>query len=107
MVDLALDQEEALEAVAFHPPRYPYGLCISLCEKELDKLDIHEDELSVGSVLHLHCMAKVTSISERDDAVCGPTSRVELQITHIASESEDEENEKYSVSRRVSKLYKD
>ena len=42
--------------------------------------------------MHLHCFAKITTVSERDTDE-GVKRRVELQITHISAEDESEENE--------------
>ncbi len=78
-------------------PIYPYGLCISLCQDELEKLDL-EDDCDVGDMLHMHCIARVTSVS-KNDTTDGPKMRVELQITDIAAESEDEENAEYSPNK--------
>lgn len=72
-------------------PIYPYGLCISLTEKELEKLNL-ESDAQVGDLIHLHAMAKVTSVSQNDTSK-GLTCRVELQITALAAEDESEENE--------------
>ena len=89
-------------------PDYPWGLCISLTQEELDKLDL-DDEVEVGDMVHLHAMAKVTSVSKTDNEATGPCCRVELQITHIAAEDEEEENEEDEVAEdrpsRRSRLY--
>jgi hypothetical protein len=105
MVDMALDAKEKAEMAAPPAPNYPYGLCISLCQDELDKLNINKEDLNIGDILHLHCLAKVTSMSCSDNEG-GSTCRVELQITNIAAESEDEENEQFqSPEKRIKKLY--
>ena len=97
MVDMrttpAEKEEEAKEMVApgFNIPDYPYGLSISLCEDELEKLDLDDADVQPGDMIHMHCMATVTSVSKSatsDKASC----RVELQITHIAAEDEEEED---------------
>lgn len=89
-------------------PIYPYGLCISLCQDELEKLDLDPSELNPGDILHLHCLGMVTStsISQTDN---GMNCRVEIQVTNIAAESEDEENEEEEENEkpnRLSKFYK-
>jgi len=96
MKDMAISPEEQKEMVEFSiptmdAPSYPYGLCISLTEKELEKLDLSPD-CEVGDMIHLFAMAKVTSVSinETQDGEC---CRVELQITHLELEDEDGENE--------------
>jgi len=69
--------------------RYPYGLCISLTDQELSKLKL--DVPDAGDMIHLFAMAKVTSVSQRDEADGTKCSRVELQITHLGLENEDAE----------------
>lgn len=75
---------------------YPYGLCISLDDETLQKLKLDGELPSVGEMIHLCAMAKVTSVSEneREDTNGGKKTcrRVELQITHLATENEDQEN---------------
>lgn len=88
MVSMELDEEEQKEIAEPMPPKYPYGLCICLCEDELEKLGLMD--LSGGETIHFFCMAKVTSVSNDAD---GSNKRVSLQITEMAGESEDEENE--------------
>lgn len=106
MVDMSLDRKEKEEIAMPSPPAYPYGLCISLCEDELEKLKIDESEVEVGDMLHLHCLAKVTSVSSHDNQYSSGC-RVELQICYMNAESEDEENDEEDKKSRVtSKLYK-
>lgn len=108
MVDMKLDKEEQEEINSPSPPMYPYGLCISLCTDELEKLGIDVATTDVGAIFHLHCLAKATSKS-MNDSESGVNSRLELQIIAIAAESEDDENEesdnKLSGKKIVSKLY--
>lgn len=108
MVDMKKTPKEVESMSMPDQSAYPYGLCISLCEDELDKLGFAQDELNVNDMVHLHCMATVTAVSNHDNVNSGPSCRVELQITHIQAESEDEENEdqKLSSSQKISKLYK-
>lgn len=116
MVSMARTPAEKQEAVsemtptAMNQPDYPYGLCLSLCEDELAKLGFQQNELQVGDMVHLHCMATVTSVSNHDNASSGPSSRVELQVTHISAEDEDSENEDNEPVEKpkniISKLYK-
>lgn len=74
---------------------YPYGLCISFDDETLQKLKLDGELPSVGDMIHLCAMAKVTSVSanEREDTNGGKKTcnRVELQITHLATENEDQE----------------
>lgn len=104
MVDMAMDPEEKAEMMSPSPPTYPYGLSICLCEKELEKLGISEEEIERGDMFHLHALAKVTSVSTHDTDH-GSGCRVELQICYMSTEDEDEENEEEERSV-TSKLYK-
>ena len=91
-------------------PSYPYGLCISLNEEDLAKLGITGELPEVGDMVHLVAMAKVTSVSESEREDTGGTKtkccRVELQITHLATENEDdEEAEAEATKARQSRFY--
>lgn len=76
---------------------YPYGLCLSLEDEQLAKLGLDKDEMpSVGDMIHLCAMAKVTNVSsserEMTDGSKNECRRIELQITHLATENEEDEN---------------
>lgn len=87
------EKEAAIMPMEYQEADYPYGLKICLTTDELQKLDM-EDGVEVGDYLHLHAFARVTSVSENE--VNGvATKRVELTLTHIEAESEDEENDSY------------
>jgi hypothetical protein len=77
-------------------PVYPYGTCISLTEEELGKMGVAGDLPEVGDMIHLAAMATVTSVSESErvdeKGEKSKCCRVELQITHLATENEDEES---------------
>ena len=108
MVDMAKSPEEikedmpstvAMPGKSSGPkvPVYPYGLCISLTENELEKMGMDAADLpEVGDMIHLMAMAKVTSVSQNEsvDKDGGKTQccRIELQITHLATENENEED---------------
>lgn len=83
---------------------FPYGLCISLCNDELDKLAIGEMP-DIGDTIHLCCLCKVTSMSTSERADGAPQRRVELQITDMACESEDDENAAMSSEQRAAARY--
>ncbi len=83
--------EEKSEMVDYPQNLYPYGLCISLCEEELEKLDL-DDSVDVGDMIHIHALGKVTSVNKRDTDQ-GTKIRVEIQMTDIALEDEDHEND--------------
>lgn len=68
---------------------YPYGLTLTLCEDELEKLNL-DDNCDVGDMIDLRAFAEVTSVSKHmidGKARC----RVELQITRMAVENESTE----------------
>lgn len=98
MHDMELDDEDKLDhpmpmSVGMSPkPDYPYGLRISLTDKELRKLGVDPEEACVGGTVHLFAMAEITSVSKNDTGD-GPCCCVELQIQKLGVESEDEENE--------------
>ncbi len=98
-VDMALDTEDQKEAASSvpEPPLYPYSLCISFSEKELEKLDL-DDDCDPGDMVVLLCAAKVTSVSKRntaDDTCC----RVEMQIEQIAVVQDDDEQDQKPLGR--------
>lgn len=114
-VDMAMTPQETLEdygAVSSPPdvsklPKYPYGLCISLCKDEIDKLGLDVADLEIGDFLHLHSMARVTSFSIRETEG-GSDPRIELTLAFIEVEDEgeeDDEADKMSKKDIPSKLY--
>lgn len=110
MVDMARTADDVKAALvkergdlAASPPRadtmptYPWGLSLSLDEDALKKLGIDAGDLpGVGEMVHFCAMAKVTSASESEregtDGSKETCRRVELQITHLGLENEDQEN---------------
>lgn len=87
------EQHTAMIAPAPDYPQdiYPYGLCISLCEEELEKLSLSSD-VDAGDIIHLQAIGKVTSVNKRDTDQ-GQKVRVEIQLTDIALESGHDEAE--------------
>ena len=95
MVSMELDDEDSYDSPTPIPtdkPDYPWGLRISLTEKELAKLDLDPDDAVVGGLFHMHAMARITCVSKNDSGD-GAGYRVEAQIEDLEIESEDEENE--------------
>lgn len=103
MVDMAKDakQVENTMAVPMEQPIYPYGLSICLTNEELDKLELEAD-CEIGDLLHIVCMAKVTSVS-KNETTEGESCRIELQIIDI--ETMENESEEYKPAIRPSKFY--
>lgn len=60
---------------------YPYGLCLSLDDDDLERLDL-ADDMEAGDTITFLATAKVTSVSARESGgkVC---KRVELQVTDL------------------------
>lgn len=112
MVDMRLTLKDEAGSVGPCPPcvsdlpAYPYGLCISLTEKELDKLGVTIKDFDVEDMVHLHCLATVSATSENKSQNGSEHCRVELQICYIECESEDEENAQEDKKDRLTKLYK-
>lgn len=91
LVSMELDDEEKIDFCApieCPRPDYPYGLRITLSEKELKKLGMAVPQ--VGEYIDLRAFACVKSVS-CDETSSGETCRVELQIEKIATENEDKE----------------
>lgn len=100
LVDMALDKKDNDGPVVAsatpdmsEKPIYPYNLCISLNDEQLEKLGLCSD-VSVDDVLQFEAEAKVTSVSKNATAG-GEQCRVELQITAMScTEDHEEEPEK-------------
>jgi hypothetical protein len=95
MKSMELDDDDKMDMslpAVHHTPDFPYGLKISLTEKEFEKLDLDHKEAEVGGTVHGHFMGRITSASheQRDGEDC---CRVEIQIEDLEIECEDEENE--------------
>jgi hypothetical protein len=95
MTDMELDDDDKLDAampaMAMRPD-YPYGLRISLTEKDLAKMGLDHEEAEVGGTVHIFGMAEITSVSKTDDGN-GKCCRIEMQIQKLGVESEDAEND--------------
>lgn len=97
MKSMALSEADALDIPIPMPgmdkPRFPYGLRISLEDAQLAELGLCCDDCTVGGVIHLHALARITSVSS-NDTDSGKRERVELQIESMCCvESEEAENE--------------
>ena len=70
-------------------PEHPYGLCFSLTERELKKLDLDAPD-DIGDVIHLNLMARVKRINKSEGGICN----VECVITDaMVLENETEEGD--------------
>lgn len=83
LIDMARSLSEVQEAASpmAHAPLYDYGLSLCFNHETLQKLHL-DDNVEVGDMLDMRCMAKVTSVSKNDTGD-GEKCRVELQLTHI------------------------
>lgn len=90
LVSMEHDDMAKLDAPMPYPmadkPDYPYGLRVCLCDEQLDKLSLDEedDRAEVGDMIEMRVRARVTSVSrnESPDGVC---RRVELQIEEVST----------------------
>lgn len=96
MQSMELGDEDKLDACLPMPcamPDFPYGLRITLSEKEFAKLELDPSDAVVGGIFHGHFLARITAVSaEQRDG--GNSCRVEAQIEDLMIESEDDENDK-------------
>jgi hypothetical protein len=109
MVSMEMDDEAQVDQILPIPmpdrPKFPPGLSICLTGDELEKMELDPTDAFVGGTIHLHAMARITSVSLSDNAPTewsegGQKVRIELQIEEMAIESEDEENENYDRAMR-------
>jgi hypothetical protein len=115
MQSMELDDEDVLDMACPIPidvkdrPRFPYGLKICLTDKEMAKMGLDTSEAVVGGLIHLHAMARITSVSTNETQDGDENFRMELQIEDMCVESEDEENAEEEAQedapRRRSPLY--
>ena len=68
-------------------PMYPYGLCISLEDETLEKLELDDDMPGVGDIIQFNAIAKVTNVSQNEregtDGTKSVCRRIEMQITDM------------------------
>lgn len=87
--------------------QYPYGLCLSLTNAEIEKLGIDPDEAVVGGVFHLEGLARITSVSctEGPDGTC---CRIEAQIEDmgVITSDADQAGDAPAPKPTMSRLYK-
>lgn len=107
-IDLARTPQEIEEdisaPVVSQQPLYPYGLRICLGQDELEKLGMLGEEMpEVSDVVHGHFLATVTSVSKNVLEDGSQNNRIEMQITMLAAEDEDEENQEVeqALNRKV------
>jgi len=86
-------QDDMLKGPMERAPQYPFGLSISLCDADLEKLGLDGPLPAVGDLLEFFATAKVTSaqMTESLDSSGVPQKccRVELQIVGMLPHSEE------------------
>ena len=93
MTDMKRTPIEQVEAAMPQPSEYPYGLSICFDNETLEKLNLDGDDVEVGDFIHIHSLAKVTSVSCNESEATGKNRRIELCMCYISAEDEDEEDE--------------
>ena len=89
MTNMKLDREAAEDHMMPSPtsptaPEYPYGLCLQLDTKTLEKLGIKELP-KLGAKLTLNAKVIVSYVMERED-IYGGDRNMGLQITDMSLE---------------------
>jgi hypothetical protein len=99
LVDLELSDDEKIDSgfpigpdAKPKQPDYPWGLRISLTEKELEKLDLDINDAEIGDLIDMRAFGVITSISQ-NDSDGGKCCRVEIQLQKLAIEDEMREDE--------------
>lgn len=91
MVSLAKRPEERMGADTpplLSGPDYPYGLCLTLTDSELEKLDLSDEGVEIGDLLDMKIMIEVKGV-HKDASGC----RIEAQIIAGSVENESTEDE--------------
>lgn len=96
MVSLELTDEEKLDIACpvgcADAPDYPWSMRISFDDDILERFGCDVSDFTVGDVILLKCVAKVTGLSSNDTAT-GPKSRVEFQITDLSIMGEGDDDD--------------
>lgn len=71
----------------YNASKYPWGLSIRFDQETLDKLDLDSSDVEPGDMLHMQCLAEVTSVSKHDSGD-GEKCCIELTLTRIGIENE-------------------
>lgn len=90
LISMRLTEDEAREesgATVSSPsaedlPKYPYGLCLDLCDEALQKLGIAEMP-PIGSVMQVMATVEVSRVSQYENQE-GKDASLSLQITDMA-----------------------
>lgn len=102
--DLKEDRAEMSMPISDYPQNlYPYGLCISLCEEELAKLDLSSD-VNTDDLIAVRAIGKVTSVSKTATDQ-GQKMRVEIQLMMLALDEDHEDADPAPRTIGYSKFY--
>lgn len=92
---MKLSEVEKKDLVVPEPPKYPYGLKISLGPEELEKLG-YEDVPQVGSEKKMYALVEVVEVSVAEEKGDDKDHRVVFQIKELEFKKE-EKKEKSST----------
>ena len=92
LVSMELSEEDKMTDMPMpmpmpNKPDYPWGLRISLTERELGKLGLLDAECKEGDLIDMRCFARITRVTT-DVGEGQSHCKVEAQITEIAMENE-------------------
>lgn len=104
-VDLAKTPEENREAEKPEEPIYPFNLCITLEDEQIDKLGLEDGE--IGDFLHAAVLMKLVGL-HKNAMQDGDKKYMNLQICFMKIlGDEDEESEEAFKRPTASDLYDD
>lgn len=84
-MEIDRDPEEAAEAAMPEPNPFPYGLCLRLCEEDMDKLKL-EEPYPVGTIVTIEARAVVTETRD-NESIGGKDVGMSIQITNLGLEA--------------------
>lgn len=101
LVSMAYDDGEGMAETGpslLSKPEHPYGLCFTLTERELKRLDLDEPD-APGDIVHLNVMARVKSVSKSENGMCTVNCVIEAAMVlenenmEHSEESEEEDED--------------
>ncbi len=98
MKDLALTEDDKIDyanPIVSKAPDYPWGLNVNFDCATIKKLGIDPTKVSVGDVVMMHCLVKITNVgsNEREGPDGNPVEdyRIEGRIEQAAIDGAEEE----------------
>ena len=106
LIDLKTEAPRDVPMPMGQEPYYPYGTCLTLDQDQLEALGLTELP-PAGSAFTLEAKAIVRRSSTEDPDVDGDVDSacVELQITHLGLEGEDDKSRSTRAKAKAAKLY--